>query len=35
MEMVKTIVEGNNLIHIYLSTPLNIYESRDPKGLYI
>ena len=34
MEMVKTIVGGNNLIHIYLSTPLNICESRDPKGLY-
>ena len=33
-EIAKTIIGADNYFEVYLSTPLNICEERDPKGLY-
>lgn len=33
-QMVREMFETNDFIEVFLNTPLNIVESRDPKGLY-
>jgi adenylylsulfate kinase len=33
-EMVRNLIGGDNFIVIYVSTPLEVCEKRDPKGLY-
>jgi adenylylsulfate kinase len=32
--LIKTLIGEENIIEVYLDTPLNICEKRDPKGLY-
>jgi bifunctional enzyme CysN/CysC len=33
-EMARTLIGSDNFIEVYVSTPLDICEQRDPKGLY-
>lgn len=33
-ELVKELVEGSEFIEIFIDTPLDVCENRDPKGLY-
>lgn len=33
-EMAREIIGAQNFVEIYVSTPLNVCETRDPKGLY-
>ena len=34
-EIVKDLVGGDEFIEVYIDTPLEVCESRDPKGLYL
>lgn len=33
-EMVRTLLESHEFIEVYIDTPLDVCEQRDPKGLY-
>ena len=33
-EIVKKLMESDEFIEVFIDTPLNICENRDPKGLY-
>jgi adenylylsulfate kinase-like enzyme len=32
--LMRTLVEADEFVEIYMDTPLNVCEQRDPKGLY-
>jgi bifunctional enzyme CysN/CysC len=34
-QMVRNLVKGDEFVEIYVSTPLEVCEQRDPKGLYV
>jgi adenylyl-sulfate kinase len=34
-QMVRNLVKGDEFVEIYVSTPLDVCEQRDPKGLYV